>query len=320
MPEPGDLAPHLAILPFVGVPAYRRAGAAGKYQMVPGWGGPAPPGTLPSRRPGRRLAPVVTCRGASHGRASAAGGRIRLYHRGRGLRRLRAGEPPVGRCGRPRAPARSWRPRQLDLVPHPGRLPVRHRQSARGLDVQDRAGGGAQRPQPQLSARQGDRRLFRHQRHDLHARPGGRLRPLAPARARRLGLRRRAAVLQAARAPFSGAERSSRGRRRIADRGAARALGHPRCLLRGRRAGRHQAHPGFQHRRQRRLVRVPRQSAARAALVGGARLSQAGAQSAEPAARDRLPGGRAGARRPPRRRRALAPGRRDQNRRVAGAR
>ena len=56
---------------------------------------------------------------------------------------------------------------------------------------------GPQRPQPQLSARQGDRRLLVHQRHDLHARPGRRLRPLAPARADRLGLGRRAAVLPA---------------------------------------------------------------------------------------------------------------------------
>ena len=37
-----------------------------------------------------------------------------------------------------------------------------------------------------------------HQRHDLHARPGGRLRRLAPARADRLGLGRRAALLHAA--------------------------------------------------------------------------------------------------------------------------
>ena len=38
-----------------------------------------------------------------------------------------------------RAAARSRRPRQLDLVPHPGRLSVRDRQSALGLDVQDRS-------------------------------------------------------------------------------------------------------------------------------------------------------------------------------------
>ena len=46
----------------------------------------------------------------------------------------------------PRAAARSRRPRQLDLVPHPGRLSVRDRQSALRLDVQDRAGAGPQRP------------------------------------------------------------------------------------------------------------------------------------------------------------------------------
>ena len=50
------------------------------------------------------------------------------------------------------------------------------------------AGARPQRPQPQLSARQGDRRLVVDQRHDLYARAGRRLRPLAPARARRLGL------------------------------------------------------------------------------------------------------------------------------------
>ena len=39
-----------------------------------------------------------------------------------------------------------------------------------------------------LSPRQGDRRLLRHQRHDLDARTGRRLRSLAPARPHRLGL------------------------------------------------------------------------------------------------------------------------------------
>ena len=42
------------------------------------------------------------------------------------------------RSAQPRAVARGRRPRQLDLVPHPGRLPLRDRQSARRLDVQDR--------------------------------------------------------------------------------------------------------------------------------------------------------------------------------------
>src|SRR6185437_15198997 len=45
-----------------------------------------------------------------------------------------------------------------------------------------------------LSARQGGRRIIGHQRHDLYARAGGRLRRLAPARPCRLGLGRRAAL------------------------------------------------------------------------------------------------------------------------------
>ena len=40
---------------------------------------------------------------------------------------------------------------------------------------------GPRRARAQLSARQGPGRLLVDQRHDLHARPGGRLRPLAPA-------------------------------------------------------------------------------------------------------------------------------------------
>ena len=58
-----------------------------------------------------------------------------------------------------------------------------------------------QRPRDRLSPRPRDRRLVGDQRHDLHARPGRRLRRLAPARPRGLGLGRRAAVLQAPRGP-----------------------------------------------------------------------------------------------------------------------
>ena len=106
---------------------------------------------------------------------------------------------------------------------------------------------GPQRPQPQLSARQGDRRLVVDQRHDLYARPGRRLRSLAPARADRLGLGRRAAVLQAPRKSFPRRKRRACGRRRMAHRGAARALGSARCVPRRRRAGRHQIDCRLQH-------------------------------------------------------------------------
>ena len=84
---------------------------------------------------------------------------------------------------------------------------------------------GPQRPLAGLSARQGDRRLVRHQRHDLDARTGRRLRSLAPAWPRRLGLRRRAARLPPAGGSFSGRERAPRHRRRLADRGGAAVLG-----------------------------------------------------------------------------------------------
>ena len=167
--------------------------------------------------------------------------------------------------------------RQLDLVSHSGRLSVRHRQSALGLDVQDRAGAGPQRPQPQLSARQGDRRLFGDQRHDLYARTGRRLRSLAPARVARLVVGRRAAVFQEARRQFSRRQRAPRRRRRMARRISAPALGHHRRLARGGGAIRHSAGRRLQYRRQRGLLLFPRQPEARAALVGGARLSQAGA-------------------------------------------
>ena len=47
--------------------------------------------------------------------------------------------------------------------------------------------------------------------------------------------------------PFPRRERASRGRRRMAHRGAARALGPARRVPRGRRAGRHQADRRLQH-------------------------------------------------------------------------
>ena len=159
------------------------------------------------------------------------------------------------------------------------------------------------------------------QRHDLYARPGRRLRPLAPARAHRLGLGRRAAVLPAARGSFP-----RRQRRRM--RSAANcAIEAPRVrwdILDAFCAAAEQAgikrDPRLQHRRQRGLVRLPRQPEARPALVGGARLPQAGAQAAEPAARDRMPGGSRHVRGQARGRRALAAERRARDRRAAAAR
>ena len=106
----------------------------------------------------------------------------------------------------------------------------------------------------------------------------------------------------------------SRRRRRMADRASARALGPARRVPRRGGAGRHQAHRRFQHRRQRGLGALSRQPEARPALVGGARLPQAGARPAEPAARNRLPGRARRVRRPARGRRALPAERRGEGR------
>ena len=89
-------------------------------------------------------------------------------------------------------------------------------------------------------------------------------------------------------------------------------LGAARCVPQGGRGIRHQADRRFQSRRQRGLLLFPRQPAARAALVGGARLSETRDEPAEPAGRDRLP-------RRARRVRRLARDRRDAGGRTARA-
>ncbi len=83
-------------------------------------------------------------------------------------------------------------------------------------------GARPQRARPRLSARQGRRRLFGHQRHDLHARPADRLRQLAAIGPARLGLGRSAAALQAPGRPLRRrSEPAWRGRAMA--RGASRA-------------------------------------------------------------------------------------------------
>ena len=138
---------------------------------------------MPGTSPGMTTSTVMETNGWQ-----AARRRFRLYRRRRRHRRLHHRQPAVGRSEKPRADPGGRRQRQLDLVSHPGRLSLRDRQSPLGLDVPDRAGARSQRPLAGLSPRQGDRRLVCHQRHDLDARPGRRLRSLAPARPDRLGL------------------------------------------------------------------------------------------------------------------------------------
>src|SRR5215211_1720936 len=143
----------------------------------------------------------------------------------------------------------------------------------------------------------------------LHARPGPRLRSLAPARPFGLGMGRRAAVLQAARGPLFRRERCAWRRRRMPRRAPARAVGPPGDVSPSGGAGRHRADRRFQYRRQRGLGLLPGHAEARPALVGGAWLPHAGAAPAEPAARARLPRRGDRVRAAARSRRALAPGR-----------
>ena len=125
----------------------------------------------------RKQGRSVACWAVSHER-----GELRLHRRWRRLGGLRARQPAEPRPAQPRARRRGRRQRQLDLVPYSRRLPLRDRQSTRRLDVQDRARAGPRRPLDRLSARPGGGRLVGDQRDDLYARPGRRLRRLAPVR------------------------------------------------------------------------------------------------------------------------------------------
>ena len=85
---------------------------------------------------------------------------------------------------------------------------------------------GPQRPRAELSARQGAGRLLGDQRHDLHARPGARLRSLAPARQRRLGAGTTCCPTSSGpRTTGKGARRVPRRRRRMARRAASACAG-----------------------------------------------------------------------------------------------
>ena len=78
------------------------------------------------------------------------------------------------------------------------------------LVLQDGSRPGPERAQHRLAARQDPGRLQLDQRPALHPRPARGLRPLAPARQRRLVRRGRAALLQARRRPGAGRRRLPR--------------------------------------------------------------------------------------------------------------
>ena len=137
-----------------------------------------------SRRSASWGGTCATARDRHRHRSGQDPGRLGLRHRRRGHRRLRARQPPVRRPGNQGAAARGGRQGRLDLDPHPGRLPLLHRQPAHRLVLPDRARPGPERPLHPLCARQGAGRLLVDQRHALHARPGARLRRVGAAHRR----------------------------------------------------------------------------------------------------------------------------------------
>ena len=192
----------------------------------------------------------------------------------------------------PRRADRSRRQGQLDLVSHPGRLSVRDRQSARGLDVQDRARSGTERTHDCLSTRQGDRRVIRHQRDDLHARTGVRLRSLAAARARPAGAGAMCCRCSAGTRIISRATCEHPWQRRRVGWNHPRVHWRPAgCISRGGPRMRNSGYGRFQQRRQRGLRVFRGQPEARPALERGQRVLEAGAGAHKSGAETCMPGG-----------------------------
>ena len=213
--------------------------------------------------------------------------RIRLRHRRRRLGRLRAGQSPERGRQRERAADRSRRARPPSVHPYP----ARHGQDARIRHVQlglpHRARAEHERPQDRGDARQGAGRLVLDQRDGLYPRQSRRLRPLGAERGARLVLCRRAALFQALR--DLGARRQSVARRRRADRHRIRQ-DHRSRLRRLARRRQDRGLPGdrrLQRRAAGRLRARPIYHPRRLPLIGRHRLSQAGAQAAEPRRGDR---------------------------------
>ena len=205
---------------------------------------------------------------------------LRLRDRRRRHGGLRAGQPALGRSEVTRAAAGGGRQGQLDLDPHPDRLSLHPEQPAHRLVLSDRTRARPERAGAQLSARPRARRLLLDQRHDLHARPGARLRRLAPGRATAAGAGTTSCrTSRNPRTMSAGADEMHGARRRVADRAAAPVLGDPGRLPRRRGRGRHPENHGLQPRQQRGLRLLPGQPAPRRALEHRQGVSAPGARA-----------------------------------------
>jgi hypothetical protein len=191
---------------------------------------------------------------------------LRLPHRRRRQRRLGAGQPAQRRPRRLRRPAgsRAGRPQRADPLPgRPGRDGP-HRPGQ--LVLRDHAPARAERPARLPAPGQGAGRLQLHQRDDLHPRPPQRLRRLGRRRQPRLGLGRRAALVQAGRGQRPRRRRLARPGRPAARDGPVRPQPAVTPLRRGGAPGRLAREPGLQRRRIRGRRDVPGHPQERRAL------------------------------------------------------
>ena len=143
-----------------------------------------------------------------------------------------------------------------------------------------------ERPVVGLSPRQAARGMHLDERHDLHARPGGRLRPLARAGQRRVGVGGRPALLHEVRGLPRRQVGVPRRGRRVEGGAPAADLGCAPRRAEGRGGTRNHAARGLQHRRQRGYGLLRCQPAQRVALEHRQGLLAAGEQAPQPARPD----------------------------------
>ena len=220
------------------------------------------------------------------GGAQGARRQVRLHHRRSGNGGMRVGEPSERGSTNPRPADRGRRERPLSLGPHPGRLPLLHREPTHRLEDEDRRRTRPERPVVGLSPRQAARGMHLDQRHDLHARPGRRLRPLARAGQCRVGVGRRPALLHEVRGLPRRRVGVPRRRRRVEGGAPAADLGCAPRRAEGRGRTRNHAARGLQHRRQRGYGLLRCQPAQRVALEHRQGLPAAGEQAPQPARPD----------------------------------
>ena len=158
----------------------------------------------------------------------------RFHHCRRGIGRGRARQPPHRERTLSGAAARGRR-RDASAVARADQLCQVHHPAGRQLALCLRARGQHRRAPHPGAARAHARRLERHQRHGVGARPAPGLRPLGPARQPRLELPGRAADLQGHGELRRRRRRDSRPRRPAQDLRHRRERQALRQLLQGRR-------------------------------------------------------------------------------------